>query len=92
MRHPVDTLRDFSADRRLLILAVMALFVGTTGALAAWALLPKIDPLLATAPDETVWNPALVMLVSIAIPPERIWFPPSIVAPIVVPSDRTICA
>src|SRR5581483_4226537 len=38
MRHPADTLRDFSAYRRLLILALMALFVGTTGALAAWAL------------------------------------------------------
>jgi H+/Cl- antiporter ClcA/CBS domain-containing protein len=38
MRHPTDTLRDFTADRRLLILAAMALVVGTTGAIAAWAL------------------------------------------------------
>src|SRR3569833_2908350 len=38
MRHPTDTLRDFTADRRLLILAAMALVVGTAGAGAAWAL------------------------------------------------------
>jgi H+/Cl- antiporter ClcA/CBS domain-containing protein len=38
MRHSSDNLRDFSADRRLLILSAMALFVGTTGAGAAWAL------------------------------------------------------
>jgi H+/Cl- antiporter ClcA len=38
MRYPSDTLRDFSADRRLLILAAMALVVGSAGAGAAWAL------------------------------------------------------
>jgi H+/Cl- antiporter ClcA/CBS domain-containing protein len=38
MRHPSDTLRDFTADRRLLILAAMALVIGTAGAGAAWAL------------------------------------------------------
>src|ERR1700754_111204 len=38
MRYPADTLRDFSADRRLLILAAMALVVGSAGAGAAWAL------------------------------------------------------
>jgi hypothetical protein len=38
MRYPSDTLRDFSADRRLLILAAMALVVGSAGACAAWTL------------------------------------------------------
>jgi len=38
MRYPTETLRDFSADRRLLILAAMALIVGSAGAGAAWAL------------------------------------------------------
>jgi CIC family chloride channel protein len=38
MRHHSDTLRDFSADRRLLILAAMALAIGSAGAGAAWAL------------------------------------------------------
>ena len=38
----IDRLRDFSADRRLLLLAAMALVVGTAGALAAWALLHLI--------------------------------------------------
>jgi H+/Cl- antiporter ClcA len=33
-----DKLRDFTADHRLLILAAMAVVVGTTGALAAWVL------------------------------------------------------
>jgi H+/Cl- antiporter ClcA/CBS domain-containing protein len=35
-------LRDFSADRRLLLLAAMAPVVGTAGAVAAWALLHLI--------------------------------------------------
>jgi H+/Cl- antiporter ClcA len=34
----IDRLRDFSTDRRLLILMAMALVVGTAGAVAAWAL------------------------------------------------------
>jgi H+/Cl- antiporter ClcA len=38
MHYPSDTLRDFSTDRRLLILAVMALAIGSAGAGAAWAL------------------------------------------------------
>jgi len=38
-----DLLRDFSADRRLLMLAAMALVVGTAGAGAAWVLLRLID-------------------------------------------------
>jgi H+/Cl- antiporter ClcA len=38
MHYPNDKLRDFSADRRLLVLAAMALFVGSAGAGAAWAL------------------------------------------------------
>ena len=33
-----DKLRDFTADHRVLILAAMAVVVGTTGALAAWVL------------------------------------------------------
>jgi H+/Cl- antiporter ClcA len=37
-----DRLRDFSADRRLVLLAAMALIVGTAGAAAAWALLHLI--------------------------------------------------
>ncbi|MGH6975102.1 MAG: chloride channel protein [Stellaceae bacterium] len=37
-----DRLRDFTTDRRLLILVAMALVVGTVGALAAWALLHLI--------------------------------------------------
>jgi len=37
-----DTLRDFSADRRLLVLSAMALVTGTFGAAAAWALLNLI--------------------------------------------------
>src|SRR5665213_1238072 len=42
--HPpvVDGLRDFTADRRLLLLAALALVVGTGGAVAAWALLHLI--------------------------------------------------
>ena len=37
-----DTLRDFTADRRLLVLSAMALVTGTFGAAAAWALLKLI--------------------------------------------------
>ncbi len=40
---PRATLRDFTADRRLLLLLIMALVVGTAGALAAWALLHLIN-------------------------------------------------
>ena len=39
----VDRLRDFTTDRRLLLLAAMALLVGTAGAAAAWALLHLIN-------------------------------------------------
>jgi chloride channel protein, CIC family len=38
-----DRLRDFTADRRLLLLTAMALVVGTAGAAAAWALLHLIN-------------------------------------------------
>ena len=38
-----DRLGDFSADRRLLLMASMALAVGVAGACAAWALLHLID-------------------------------------------------
>jgi CIC family chloride channel protein len=38
-----DRLRDFSADRRLLLLGAMAPVVGTAGAAAAWALLRLIN-------------------------------------------------
>lgn len=38
-----DRLRDFTADPRLLLLASMALVVGTAGAAAAWALLHLIN-------------------------------------------------
>ena len=37
-----DTLRDFSADRRLLALSALALVTGSFGAFAAWALLRLI--------------------------------------------------
>jgi CIC family chloride channel protein len=37
-----DTLRDYSADRRLLLLSAMAIVTGTFGALAAWGLLKLI--------------------------------------------------
>ena len=37
-----DALRDFTADRRLLVLSAMALVTGTFGAAAAWALLKLI--------------------------------------------------
>jgi CIC family chloride channel protein len=37
-----DTLRDFSADRRLLVLSAMAVATGTFGAGAAWVLLKLI--------------------------------------------------
>src|SRR6185312_445748 len=37
-----DTLRDFTADRRLLVLSAMALFTGSFGACAAWVLLKLI--------------------------------------------------
>jgi CIC family chloride channel protein len=37
-----DALRDFTADRRLLVLSAMALATGTFGAAAAWALLKLI--------------------------------------------------
>ncbi|MDE3117117.1 MAG: chloride channel protein, partial [Pseudomonadota bacterium] len=37
-----DTLRDFTADRRLLVLSGMALVTGTFGAAAAWILLKLI--------------------------------------------------
>ncbi|HEY5237630.1 MAG TPA: chloride channel protein [Rhizomicrobium sp.] len=40
--HRKDTLRDFTADPRLLLLAVMAVVVGSTGAGAAWVLLRLI--------------------------------------------------
>jgi CIC family chloride channel protein len=61
----IDRLRDFSADRRLLLLVAMALVVGTAGAAAAWALLHLIN--LATnlayygrisaAPTSIIGNP-----------------------------------
>jgi H+/Cl- antiporter ClcA/predicted transcriptional regulator len=38
-----DRLRDFTADRRLLLLVAMALVVGSAGAAAAWALLHLIN-------------------------------------------------
>jgi len=38
-----DGLRDFSADRRVLVVAFMALVVGTAGAAAAWVLLRLIN-------------------------------------------------
>lgn len=38
-----DRLRDFNADRRLILLIAMALVVGTAGAFAAWALLHLIN-------------------------------------------------
>lgn len=38
----LNPLRDFSTDRRMLILVIMALVVGTAGAAAAWALLHLI--------------------------------------------------
>jgi len=38
-----DELRDFTADRRLLLLAAMALVIGTAGAGAAWLLLRLIN-------------------------------------------------
>jgi chloride channel protein, CIC family len=37
-----DTLRDFTADRRLLVLSAMAIFTGSFGAGAAWVLLQLI--------------------------------------------------
>jgi H+/Cl- antiporter ClcA/CBS domain-containing protein len=40
--HAIDRLRDFTADRRLVLLAAMAAVVGTAGAVAAWALLDLI--------------------------------------------------
>ena len=43
--HPLahtDTLRDFTADTRVLVLGAMALVVGTMGAAAAWVLLKLI--------------------------------------------------
>jgi chloride channel protein, CIC family len=40
---PHDRLRDFNADRRLVLLAAMALVVGTAGTFAAWALLHLIN-------------------------------------------------
>jgi chloride channel protein, CIC family len=43
MRRKSDELRDFSADRRILALAAMALIVGTAGAGAAWVLLHLIN-------------------------------------------------
>ncbi|MDE2012126.1 MAG: chloride channel protein [Alphaproteobacteria bacterium] len=48
MKHPAaprtgnNTLRDFTADRRLLVLSGMALVTGSFGAAAAWALLKLI--------------------------------------------------
>ena len=39
---PHDRLRDFTADHRLVLLAAMALVVGTAGAVAAWVLLHLI--------------------------------------------------
>jgi len=38
-----EELRDFTADRRVLILVAMAAFIGTAGAAAAWVLLRLID-------------------------------------------------
>jgi chloride channel protein, CIC family len=40
--HRKDTLRDFAADPRVLLLAAMALVTGTMGAFAAWVLLKLI--------------------------------------------------
>jgi hypothetical protein len=49
---PHDRLRDFNADRRLLLLAAMALVVGTAGAVAAWALLHLINITTRSAPHQ----------------------------------------
>jgi H+/Cl- antiporter ClcA len=40
--HPIDRLRDFTADRRLVLLGAMGIVVGTAGAFAAWVLLDLI--------------------------------------------------
>src|SRR5579859_3192835 len=40
---PLDRLRDFTTDRRLLLLVAMAVVVGSAGAAAAWALLKLIN-------------------------------------------------
>lgn len=43
MQKAADGRRDFSADRRVITLAAMALAVGAGGVLAAWALLHLIN-------------------------------------------------
>ncbi len=42
-RPPIDRLRDFTTDRRLMALLPMAVVVGTGGAIAAWALFHLIN-------------------------------------------------
>ncbi len=43
MTSRTDSLRDFTADGRLIVLSAMALVTGTLGALAAWVLLKLIN-------------------------------------------------
>jgi H+/Cl- antiporter ClcA len=69
MRYPTDTLRDFSADRRLLILAAMALIIGSAGAGAAWAL----TRLIAIATNLAYYGRLSATTVSIAGNPLGYW-------------------
>jgi H+/Cl- antiporter ClcA len=81
MAYRSDTLRDFSASPRLLLLAGMALIAGTTGAFAAFVLLKLIalftnlaylqrlsfDPIHLIGNDLPLWTVAIPVIGSIVI-------------------------
>src|SRR5215469_9356206 len=69
-----DTLRDFTADRRLLVLSAMALATGSFGAGAAWALL-KLIALVTNLADFHVYSRATPYLSHAKLGPSSIIIP-----------------
>jgi CIC family chloride channel protein len=69
-----DTLRDFTADRRLLVLSAMALATGTFGAGAAWVLL-KLIALVTNIAYFHVFSAATVYLSHARLGPGSIVIP-----------------
>ena len=69
-----DTLRDFTADRRLLALSGMAAFTGSFGAGAAWALL-KLIAIVTNLAYFHVWSTATSCLSHARLGPGSILIP-----------------
>jgi chloride channel protein, CIC family len=69
-----DTLRDFTADRRLLVLSGMAVFTGSFGAGAAWVLL-KLIAIVTNLAYFHVWSTATSYLSHARLGPGSILIP-----------------